>query len=195
MIDAQLAWLASDQAQRLAHRSRNSIGTGTVKLVDDTQPAQVHQAEFYPTELRDNLVRAQAPGISSVPVSGAKVVTLHHGGDRANAVIVATEDVRYRPTGLKPGELQLYLIDGANALTGLGGTTRSVLRAALGWITSLFGQTLNIGDSNTVNITITGSGLIKLAGNVEITGTLKVDGATTVQDINIQGTETGGGSA
>jgi hypothetical protein len=30
-------------------------------------------------------------------------------------------------------------------------------------------------------------------GDVEITGKLKVDGATTVQDISIQGTESGGG--
>jgi len=38
-----------------------------------------------------------------------------------------------------------------------------------------------------------GSSLIKLAGDVEITGKLKVDGATTVQDITINGAESGGG--
>jgi hypothetical protein len=48
---------------------------------------------------------------------------------------------------------------------------------------------------NTTTVTITGSTLIKFVGPVEMTSTLKVDGATTVQDLSIQGTETGGGTA
>jgi hypothetical protein len=87
----------------------------------------------------------------------------------------------------------MYMVDGAGK-DGAGGKTRVVLQGLLGLVAKLFGVTILIGDSNTQNITVTGSGLIKLAGNVKITGTLEVDGATTVQDINIQGNESGGGA-
>jgi phage baseplate assembly protein V len=57
---------------------------------------------------------------------------------------------------------------------------------------------LNATVSGNLAATVSGTATItapniKLAGNVEITGTLLVDGNTTVQNINIQGTETGGG--
>jgi hypothetical protein len=46
-----------------------------------------------------------------------------------------------------------------------------------------------IGDANTTTVTITGSPLIKLVGNVEITGNLTVD-----DDLAIVSVESGGGT-
>jgi phage gp45-like len=128
-----------------------------------------------------------------VPLPGAKGYATYQSGHRGAATVLSVEDPRYRPLNQKGGEVSVYMVDGAKA-DGTGGTMRMLLKGALGWACSLFGKTIAIGDSNTQNITITGSGLIKLVGNVEITGTLKVDGATTVQDLNIQGAESGGGA-
>jgi hypothetical protein len=72
---------------------------------------------------------------------------------------------------------------------------RALLKGALGWAAQLFGKTIAIGDSNTGTVTIMGSTLIKLVGDVEVTGKLTVDGMTTLQDVAIQGTESGGGAA
>ena len=71
---------------------------------------------------------------------------------------------------------------------------RTLLRGALGWAAALFGMMIAIGDSNTQAVTISAATLIKLAGDVDITGKLTVDGKTFVQDINIAGTESGGGA-
>jgi hypothetical protein len=85
------------------------------------------------------------------------------------------------------------MVDGADK-SGAGGTMRALLKGALKWATQLFGMTIAIGDSNTTMVTIMGSSLIKLAGNVEIDGDLTVKGKTTVQDISITGVGSGGGA-
>jgi phage baseplate assembly protein V len=187
-------WNGYDRDQRIAARVRNSLAAVTLQLPDDTKSVQKYQTEGLVSEIRDNVQVVQLHGFSSLPLPGARGIVVYPSGNRGNGLVIATIDPRYRPTGLRPGEASLHMVDGAKK-DGTGGTTRTVLSALLGWATSLFGKNINVGDSsNTVNITITGSGAIKLAGNVEITGTLKVDGATTVQDISIQGNETGGGS-
>jgi hypothetical protein len=120
-------------------------------------------------------------------------------GLRAPATILSVEDPRYRPLNQKGGELLLWMVDGAKN-DGTGGTMRALLKGALGWAASLFGMTIAIGDSKTTTVTITGSTLIKLVGPVELKGSVTIDGDltvngnTSVQNINIAGTETGGGS-
>jgi phage baseplate assembly protein V len=188
-------WGAYDQLQRNAARSRNSLAGVTLNSPDDSGPVQKFQTEGHVGELRNAVARVENHGFSSLPLVGAKGIAIYLGGDRGNGIVVATVDARYRPTGLHPGEAQLYIVDGAQK-DGTGGTTRTILQGLLGWVAKLFGKMILIGDSNTVNITLTGSGLIKLAGNVEITGNLTVDGkTTTVQNLSIQGTESGGGAA
>jgi hypothetical protein len=44
-----------------------------------------------------------------------------------------------------------------------------------------------------IKITLQAGTSVEIDGNCKITGTLEVDGNTTVNNINIQGTETGGG--
>jgi phage baseplate assembly protein V len=174
-------------------RTHNSSGLFTLHRLDDTQPVQISQIEGYQTELRDGMQRHQHFGVSAVPLPGSQGVCLYQSGHRGAATVVSVEDPRYRPTGQQPGCCTVYMVDGAKG-DGSGGMMRALLTGALGWITSLFGMTIAVGDSNCKTVTITGSNLIKLVGNVEITGNLTVNGATTVQDINIQGNETGGGS-
>jgi phage baseplate assembly protein V len=186
-------WGVTGPIERSWYRAHNIIGRATLHLGDDTLEIQQHQIEGYTGELRSKVQRQQRFGLSTMPLAGAKGVILYQSGHRGFPTIIADEDPRYRPTGLNGGEVQLYMVDGAKK-DGTGGTTRTILQGLMGWACKLFGKTILIGDSNTQMVTITGANLIKLAGNVEITGTLKVDGATTVQDINIQGTESGGGA-
>jgi phage baseplate assembly protein V len=144
-----------------------------------TPTVQVHQTEGYIGEVRDGVQRVGEFGLATMPLPGAKAAVTYQSGHRGYGTILGVEDPRYRPRGLKPGESGLYMVDGAKA-DGTGGTLRWLLRAALGWGVAHFGATINIGDSNTVNITMTASGTLKLAANVEITGDLKVDGSIPV---------------
>jgi phage baseplate assembly protein V len=185
--------MSDDELVRAWHRAHNHSGIVTLHRSDDTNPVQSAQIEGYQGELRDGMQRHQQFGLSTMPLPGSKGYCLYQSGHRGAATILSVEDPRYRPMNQKGGEVLLWMVDGAKA-DGTGGTMRALLKGALGWAATLFGMTIAVGDSNTTTVTITGSTLIKLVGNVEITGTLKVDGATTVQDINIQGNETGGGS-
>lgn len=181
-----------DLGERSWYRATQTLGRATLLRGDDSQPYQLHQIEGYRSEVRANVQRLQHFGFSAMPLPGAKALISWERGYRGYGSIIGVEDGRYRPIGLNPGEFAMYMVDGA-ASDGTGGTMRPILRGQLGGKGELLGVTINVGDSNTTNVTVTGSGLITLAGNVEITGTLKVDGATTVADITINGTETGGG--
>jgi phage baseplate assembly protein V len=191
-----------DHVGRILQRTRNGSGRVFLNRIDDSGPVQVHQIEGFPGELRDNTQFLGQFGLSTVPLPGARATVVYPAGKRNHlSVIVGIEDGRYRPSGGKGGEYHAYMVDGAKA-DGTGGTMRSVLRALLGWAVQLFGKTIAAGDSNTETVTVTSSQTvtidcptITLKGNVEITGTLKVDGLTTVGDIVITGTETGGGPA
>jgi phage baseplate assembly protein V len=186
-------WDVIGSVERSWYRAHNVCGRVTLNLGDDTQKMQTHQIEGYTDELRDNMQRVQRFGNSTMPLPGCTGVAIYQSGHRGWATVIADEDPRYRPTGLNPGETQSYMVDGAKK-DGTGGTTRVILAGLLGWVAKLLGATIIIGDSNCTMVTITASKGIKIVGDVEITGMLKVDGATTVQDINIQGNESGGGS-
>jgi len=187
-------WAAYDQMQRIAARVRNTLVGVSLNQPDDSGSVQHFQTTGHVGEIRNKTPHIGHHGISSLPVTGAQGVALYLNGDRRNGFIVGTIDSRYRPTGLKPGESQLYMIDGADK-SGNHGTTRLILNGLLGWITRLFGMTIFVGDSHTQKITLIASNQIMLNADVVISGNLTVKGqTTTVQDLNIQGNETGGGT-
>jgi hypothetical protein len=142
----EIHWGSYDQLQRNAARTRNSLAGVTLNLPNDSGPVQSFQTEGHVGELRNSQPRVENNGFSSLPLPGAKGVAVYLNGNRGGGIIVATVDARYRPTGLKPGESQLYMIDSAKD-DGSGGTTRTVLKATLGWVLSLFGKTINVGDT------------------------------------------------
>ena len=61
-----------------------------------------------PAELRDPLPSTQLYGFASAPVPGAHHVVIFLGGDRTKGVAIASNDPRYRPQGLKPGEAMVH---------------------------------------------------------------------------------------
>lgn len=147
-------WNVYDAPAKAHFRAHNMIGRGTVRLVDDTKAAQLFQFEGFGGELRSDMQRVGHFGFGAVPLVGASLATLHQGGHRGFNTATGVEDGRYRPTGFKGGESYQYMVDGANASTGAGGTTRMLLQGLLGWLTTLFGKTINVGDGNAVTINV-----------------------------------------
>jgi phage gp45-like len=222
MSDDYTHWSTVGRDERSFWRMHNTIGRVSLPLGDDSGVAQTHQINGYgggstSPELRTGMQRVGSFGYSSMPLPGAKGIVAYQNGNRGFATVIGHEDPRYRPKGLKPGETHIYLVDEAKG-DGSGGKTRSALKAALGWITSLTGKTVNVGQKadkdedttatltlfakdvkigadGTVTLTLT-STAIKLAGNVEITGDLIVGGKIVDKgDLSIGGVESGGGPA
>lgn len=122
----------------------------TTNTADDTGGVQKLQVQILGSgvtpELRDPLPSAQQYGFASSPVPGASHVVIFLGGDRTKGIAVASNDPRYRPTGMKPGEAmvhdnignQVYLsqsgldITGATSITlTAGGHTLSISAAGV----------------------------------------------------------------
>lgn len=80
----------------------------TVERVDDTDADQRLQVSALTDEVIDQLDRCAEYGFTSNPVPGAAALVLFSGGDRSNGVVVATDDNRYRVTGLASGEVAVY---------------------------------------------------------------------------------------
>lgn len=174
-------WEVIQIAERVYHRMRNSMVMGTTAVGSDDEGVQNHQTEGYQDEVRDAVRRLGEFGHSAMLLPGAKVLINYHGGQRALGVIMGTEDPRYRPKGLKPGENHLYMVDGADK-KGEGGTTRSVVKALLGWLVTLYGKTIHVGTTDTNTITITGSSSV----TITITGdTVNING--THGDVVVNG--------
>lgn len=179
----------SEELRRVLFRLRNLVGRVTLNLGSDAVPgAQLHQVQGYPSELHNNVQRVQQFGLSAMPPIGASGVILFQGGHRGFGTIVAAEHGAYRPTGLKPGEITIYMVDGA-AADGTGGTMRRLLTGALGWVAGLFGKTITIGDADTQTIAIgTSSTTITVTGSsVTITGAtgdVVVDGVSLLNHVH-----------
>ena len=151
-----LSWFAFDGLQRAAYRARSAMSNVTLNLGDDSQPVQYHQTTGHIGEVRNKVVRVQQPGHSSMPLPGAKGVALYPGGHRGAGIIVAVDDPRYRPTGLKPGEALFYAIAGA-AADGTGGRMQQVLKATVDGHGQLTGVEIDVGDAGTVTVNIKAS--------------------------------------
>jgi phage baseplate assembly protein V len=83
-------------------------GKATVENVDDSSGVQQIQASVLQDEVLDQVERAGCFGITSNPKPGAFAVILFPNGNRDTGIVIATEDQRYRPTDLNPGEVAVY---------------------------------------------------------------------------------------
>jgi phage baseplate assembly protein V len=94
--------------ERLYIRLLMVFGRALVKVVNDAGGLQQLQIQLGKDELRDNTPRFAEYGFTSSPLSGARAIAIFMGGDRSNGAVIATDDPRYRPTGLKSGEAVVY---------------------------------------------------------------------------------------
>lgn len=96
----------------LRARIAGMVGRGTIKGSDDDRRVQELQIAALAGELLDKVERFQEYGFSSRPLDGAEAVIVSVVGGRGNAIAVATDDRRHRPTSLAKGEVELYTDEG-----------------------------------------------------------------------------------
>jgi len=105
--------------ERVVAALAHIVGRGRVKLVRDDGPVQMLQVDLGPTGsagalgLRDRTPRVGEYGLASNPPPGSVVIVLSLGGDRTEAVAIASHHQDSRFKDLLPGEAALY-----NGLTG-----------------------------------------------------------------------------
>lgn len=141
-----------------------AVGIGILRIIDDTKKIQKCQISLMDNETHSNVDRYQEYGFSSVPLPGAQAVAVSIAGSRDNSIIIATEDGRYRPLNLNPGEVTIY---------------------------NQFGDKIVIKQNRTIEITAPN---IKLIGNVRIEGNLEttgnIDGYGYIRDSATTNTKT-----
>lgn len=98
----------SGAVSRLWRRMQLVIGRGRVTTSNDTKTAQLLQIRLGALETRDGTPRLAEFGFTSRPPVGSDVIVLFLGGDRSNAVAIATGHQASRPTGLQEGETMVY---------------------------------------------------------------------------------------
>lgn len=89
-------------------RIQLTVGKGRITAIDDSGTAQKVQAQLNGLETRDGTPRLAEFGFTSNPPAKSDVVILFLAGNRSNGVAVATNHQPSRPTGLQPGETQVY---------------------------------------------------------------------------------------
>ncbi|CAM5520257.1 phage baseplate assembly protein V [Eoetvoesiella caeni] len=95
----------------LWRRIRLLLSRGTLRLVNDGTKLQEVQVAL----LGGNPAwaeRFQQYGYTSHPLVGAEAIVVKVSGASAHPVALSVDDRRYRPKGLKPGEVCLYTDEG-----------------------------------------------------------------------------------
>jgi phage baseplate assembly protein V len=96
-----------------ARRSYIGISRGLLIKSNDDPKLQEANVQVLANEQHTGIERFQQYGVSSVPLPGAggkypEAIIAYLGGNRSHPVILAVDDRRHRPKGLKPGESVLY---------------------------------------------------------------------------------------
>jgi phage gp45-like len=86
--------------------------------VDDSGPQQKVSHFALAGESHTDVYRPQFHGFSSNPPAGSTGVVVSLGGERSRSVLVGAEHDKYRPVGLKEGEVKLYDIGDPKAQAG-----------------------------------------------------------------------------
>lgn len=108
----------------LLTRLANLVSRVVLRRVDDSKRMQLVQLTALEGETRADVERVQQYGFTSVPKDGAEAVALFPGGFREHGFVIATDDRRYRLTGLQAGEVAIYTDQGDKVVIERGGTIR-----------------------------------------------------------------------
>lgn len=100
--------IVSKMMAPLARRVRLMISRCVVLGVNDALKLQGLQISLLADEVRDGAERMQQYGFTSHPHPGAEAVAVFPAGNRDHPLVIATDDRRYRPRDLQPGESALY---------------------------------------------------------------------------------------
>ena len=87
----------------------------------DGGPVRQLQVQFSADEVHDGVEQIQEYGFASRPLPGCDAAALFVAGDRVQGIIVGTNDQRYRPKGLQPGDVMIYDWRGNSILLSASG--------------------------------------------------------------------------
>ena len=138
-----------------------------INLVDDDNPVQVVQLKLFKNECRDGVERLQEYGLSSVPLKGGQALVVSVDGECAHGVIVATDDRRYRPTKLEPGDVMLYTF--ANKKGEADTEHHIVLRAKTRGV-EVRGKTITLDADENIELKAGGKIIATAKGDVDVNG-------------------------
>lgn len=147
----------------------NMVVKGLVTLVNDDGDLQVVQATLLEGASHDGIEHYQPYGLAYCPKPGALGLFLALGGHRSHTVAAVVADPRYRPKGLKPGEVMLYTDEGDQIYFKRG---REIEITAGVKVKVMAPEVLVVADTK---VTLQAPS-IDLLGNVAITGTGKLNG-------------------
>lgn len=174
----------------LQRRVMMTVGRAVLRAIDDSGSRQTAQIEALRGEVRDAVERMQQYGFTSVPLPGADGAVVFVAGNREQGIIVATEDRRYRLTGLEGGEVAIYDDQGQKVhLTrdGIVVETSLDLTATVGGAASVTAASVSV---TAPTVTITGD--LNVTGT--ITGTVDVVGGGKSLKTHVHGGVAFGGS-
>lgn len=149
----------------MSNRIQNMVKMRTLsKDLDTSSSVGVAQTSARNgNEIHDGIELVQHFGIATVPPVGSYAATIATSGLNDNAFIIGTHNPKYHPVAMKPGEVQIYDVNGQQIYVRTDGT-------------------IIINAKTTVDVQIGGSSVMKVtAGKVAITGDLSVSGSVTAQ--------------
>lgn len=167
--------------ERLYRRIVHALSRGRITLVDDTQGVQFVQVKFKADDIRDKVPRVADYGFTSNPPAGSDAIVVFLAGERANGVVVGTNDQRSRLKGLLPGEVALF--DNLGRVVKLGRSGIQVL-----------GHTspVQVVTSADVSVAIDSAHTIRLVGHTAITGDVAITGAVSITgSLRVNGIDVG----
>lgn len=95
----------------IRRRLRLIVSRAAIRASDDSTALQTLDLGLIGDETRKGAIRIAEYGFASRPPEGAEAVYVCPGGDRAQGVVVATDDRRNRPRDLAEGECCLWTPD------------------------------------------------------------------------------------
>lgn len=88
----------------LKRKIQLTVSRCIIRLINDAASVQQLQVTGLPGETLDNIDRFQQYGFTSYPLAGAEGIMVAVGGDRSHCVVIAVEDMRYRPKDGESGD-------------------------------------------------------------------------------------------
>lgn len=85
---------------------------GVVSLVNAATKMQTLQTRLMAGSVKDGVEHFEPYGFTSHPLEGAEALVGFLGGDSSHGVALVVADRRFRPVGLKPGEVAVFTHEG-----------------------------------------------------------------------------------
>jgi phage baseplate assembly protein V len=154
----------------LARRIRMLVARGVVSLVNDA--LKVRQVQVMVLGDAVNAQQFQEYGFTSVPLQGAEGVVASMSGVASHLILLATEDGRYRPNNLQPGQVALYTDEGDQIIFQRG----RVIAITAGSALNVTAPQVTVAASTKVTLN---TPEVDVTGKLNVTGDITTNGQVT----------------